>query len=95
MLDAYYLLSGYPLATDFVSDVIEERYAIVVYDNDGDWGGSATIRPAACDRCGLRPGCHATSRCNGGAVCRNSAVSSRRKHSAGLQENLTGAIRRQ
>jgi hypothetical protein len=46
MLDALFLLSGYPRATAFVSDVIGERQAIVVYDRDGDWGGSKTIRPA-------------------------------------------------
>lgn len=46
MLDASFLLSGYPLATEFVSDIIEERQAIVVYDKDGDWGGSATVGPA-------------------------------------------------
>ncbi len=46
MLDASFLLSGYPLATEFVSAVIDERQAIVVYDKDGDWGGSGTIRPA-------------------------------------------------
>lgn len=46
MLDTGFPLAHHPFVTKLIRDIIAERETIVVFDNDGNWGGSKTIRPA-------------------------------------------------
>jgi hypothetical protein len=50
MLDTGFFLTYHSFATEFIRDIIEERHAVVVYDKDGDWGGSVTIRAAGAQK---------------------------------------------